>query len=184
MINLNDFPDDHLIERAQWRDPEAFVQLIRIYERRARAVASRVLAEPTTVNDIIQEAVTRAWERMGTLRDPQRFGTWFCGIVHNLALDDVRRGRLNSSCNCTTAVPDNPAKSDPLERICRQESFERLNEALAALEEMSRAALVMRYYEGLLTEDIATLLEITPVAVAMRLFRGRAKLRDFLFETN
>lgn len=173
---------DLLLERARNRDAEAFVELFRRHERRARAVAARVLTDSATVNDIIQEALTRAWERIPSLRNPRRFGTWFCGIVHNLAIDDLRRRRIFPSWACMAEVPDSAIRSDPLARICRDERRERLNDAIAALEALSGAALVMRYYEDLMKEDIATLLEVTPAAIAMRLFRARAKLRGMLRE--
>lgn len=169
-----------LVALAQGRDADAFVELYQRFERRARAVAFRVLGCSEAINDALQDALTRAWERLPGLRDPRRFGTWFCGIVHNLAVNELRRRRGREPLASLMAIEDHRLASNPVERLVRREGSERLRIALGGLDELSRRALVMRYYDDQANEEIAVLLDLTPTATNMRLFRARGRLRTLL----
>lgn len=169
-----------LVARAQCKDAEAFVALYHRFERRARAVAFRVLGCSEPINDVLQDALARAWERLPELRDVRRFGTWFCGIVHNLAINVLRSRRGQQSAGTLLAREDDRLASNPVERLVRREGRERVRNALGGLDELSRLALVMRYYEDHANEEIALLLDLTPTAANMRLFRARGRLRASL----
>jgi RNA polymerase sigma-70 factor (ECF subfamily) len=175
-----DWPTYILVERAQLKDAEAFVALFRRFERRARAIAYRVLRSSEMSNDALQEALLRAWERLPDLRDPRHFGTWFCGIVHNVAVNELRKQRDGRSLAGIEARPDHEPACSPVERLMRREGCQRLRDAIAALDETSRLAVVMRYYDDHVNEEIAQLLDITPTATNMRLFRARRRMRKML----
>jgi len=55
-----------------------------------------------------------------------------------------------------------------------------VKEALSQLDETTRTAVVMRYYEGLSAKEIGEALEMSPAAVDMRLSRARGQLRGLL----
>ncbi|HTK74162.1 MAG TPA: sigma factor, partial [Gemmataceae bacterium] len=74
-----------LVRRSQQKDPSAFTELIRRYERAALSIAYASLGDADRAGDVVQDAFVRAWERLGDLNEPARFGAWFCGIVRNLA---------------------------------------------------------------------------------------------------
>ena len=69
-----------------------------------------------------------------------------------------------------------------MEELGRQERFARVASAIASLDETSRPVVVLRYYEGLSSKEIADLLEMSPAAVDMRLSRARKQLRSLLEE--
>jgi RNA polymerase sigma-70 factor (ECF subfamily) len=70
--------------------------------------------------------------------------------------------------------------SDPLGTLDRRETAQRIDRALLDLDEQSRQAIVLRYYENLSSRQIGELLELSPAAVDMRLSRARAVLRERL----
>lgn len=169
---------DETVRNAQRGDADAFAELIARFERTALAVAYGVLADGDAAGDVVQDAFVRAWRRLADLREPQRFGPWLCSMVRNLAHDAQRRARRESRARA--AVPSTvqvDRGDDPAVHVERRESDERITAAIESLDELSRAAVVMRYYEGMTSKQIAPLLGLTPAAVDMRLMRARQLLR-------
>ena len=175
-------PGKDLVERARRKDAEAFASLIRTYERVALSVAFGILGDASAAGDATQEGFIRAWERLADLREPERFGTWLCGIVRNLSLDMLRRRKPAEPWNSSSPAVDQRWTRDPLEELGRQERFARVAAAIASLDETSRPVVVLRYYEELSSKEIADLLEMSPAAVDMRLSRARKQLRSLLEE--
>ena len=173
-------PGKELVERARRKDAGAFTSLIRSYERVALSVAYGVLGDAAAAGDVTQDAFVRAWERLEDLREPERFGTWLCGIVRNMAVDYLRRRKPTAALG-----GDEPAEAerwtlDPVNEIGRRERHAQIAAAIASLDEVSRPVVVLRYYEGLSSKQIGDLLEISPSAVDMRLSRARKQLRVLL----
>jgi RNA polymerase sigma-70 factor (ECF subfamily) len=175
-------PGKELVERARRKDAEAFAVLIRMYERVALSVAFGVLGEAAAAGDATQDAFIRAWERLSDLREPERFGTWLCGIVRNLSLDMLRRRKPAERWNTQSPAVDGRWTHNPLDELDQRERFSKVATAIAALDEVSRPVVVLRYYEGLSSKEIADLLEMSPPAVDMRLSRARKQLRTLLEE--
>lgn len=187
-----------LVRRAQAKDPDAFTDLIRRYERIVLSIAFASLgARPgdgERAGDIVQEAFARAWERLGELNDPSRFAPWLCGIVRNLAIDARRRLRLTPRSQ-TDVTPDGaaplanaaamPGRSsqwapDPADELEAREREQLLQQALAELDDTSRPVVTLRYYQGLSSKEIGELLDLAPTAVDMRLSRARQQLKKKL----
>ena len=172
---------EHLVRQAQRKDAAAFAQLIERFERTALALALSGTGDSHAAGDVTQEAFIRAWERLGSLKDPTRFGAWLAGIVRNLAADH-RRGsrRMRIEAEPSEERPRPAVESEPSSMLAREDLRQRVNLALESLDELSRSAVVLRYYEGLSSREIAELLEVTPAAVDMRLMRARNQLRERL----
>jgi RNA polymerase sigma-70 factor, ECF subfamily len=173
-----------LVQQSQQRDPAAFTQLIRRYERTALSVAFSALGgapgDGERAGDVVQEAFVRAWERLSDLKEPGSFGPWLCGIVRNLAIDMLRRSRLRPVADPENVDPFQRVAPDPHDELDLQEQRRFVAEALQELDETSRPVVVMRYYEDLSSKEIGEALGIAPAAVDMRLSRARQQLRKKL----
>jgi RNA polymerase sigma-70 factor (ECF subfamily) len=129
----------------------------------------------------MQETFIRAWQKLADLDDPDRFGPWVGRIARNLAHDHLRR----QPRDLVRLDQQQPAgyprlASDPVHQLDRSETQQTINAALAELDELTRSAIALRYYENMSSKEIADVLELTPAAVDMRLSRGRAELRKKL----
>ena len=174
--------EENLVRRSRCGDAPAFAALIGAYERVALGVAYSVTGDAGTAGDVAQEAFLRAWQRIGDLKEAQKFGPWLCGIVRNLAIDDARARAVRSSRGSRERVADaapDPG-GDPLVELGRREDCRRVSDAIALLDDVSRSAVVLRYYENLSSKQIGELLGLAPTAVDMRLMRARRQLREHL----
>ena len=182
-----------LVIRSRRGDPAAFAALVDAYERVALAVAYAVTNDAGGAGDVVQDAFLRAWQRVADLKEPEKFGAWLCGIVRNLAIDAARaravrsviQGHRNDGGFRPTDASHELASAtdgDPLQELDRRDRRERVATALQRLDEVSRSALVLRYYDNLSSKQIGELLGLAPTAVDMRLMRARRQLRGYLAE--
>jgi RNA polymerase sigma factor (sigma-70 family) len=188
----------------------AFGVLIRRYERTVLALAYSTLGgDAAAAGDVAQDSFLRAWQRLAELKHPDRFPAWLARMVRNLAIDARRRrgarreapGELSELDHSAAAAgasrsgavhravhraaassqtAEASSGSDPLGTLDRHETAQRIDRALHCLDEQSRQAVVLRYYENLSSKQIGELLELSAAAVDMRLSRARALLRERL----
>jgi RNA polymerase sigma-70 factor (ECF subfamily) len=176
----DDADDEMLVTRAKRRDAGAFAALIRRYERSALAIAYAHLGDAVKAGDAVQEAFLKAWQKLAALDDPRRFAGWLGGITRNVAIDLRRRKSRPAEDREMGEAMDRRGESDPAAALDRDERRGQIEAALASLEQVSRSAVVLRYYDGLSSREIGELLGITAAAVDMRLNRARQQLRTLL----
>jgi RNA polymerase sigma-70 factor (ECF subfamily) len=179
-----------LVRRAQQRDADAFAALIRRYERMALSVAFGTLGDATDAGDAVQDGFTKAWEKIGDLKEPARFGTWLCGIIRNGAIDQRRRAKLapktvlnalpESSTPAAAAFAGQDVEPDPSARLETREQEQLLSAAIDELDALSRTAVILRYFEGLASRQIGEILDMNATAVDMRLSRARQQIKQRL----
>ena len=131
-------------------------------------VAWSILRNDADVQDALQDAVLRAWEKRDRLREESLFRTWITRILINACYDAQRkRRRMVPVENLPDqAQPDAP---DP-----------ELAMALEAIPEKLRLPLVLCYSEGMSYEEAADVLRIPASTLRGRLRRGRDALRKEL----
>jgi RNA polymerase sigma-70 factor (ECF subfamily) len=179
-----------LVLRAQRRDADAFAALVGRFERVALSVAYAALGDAHAAGDAVQDGFAKAWQKVATLNDPARFGTWLCGIVRNGAIDQRRRNRLapkpvldsvpEAATPAAAASAGRTWADDPSRALELQEQQELVGRALDGLDDVSRTAVVLRYYQGMSSKAIGEILEMNATAVDMRLSRARQQIKQIL----
>ncbi len=91
--------DAELVARVQRGDVEAFGPLAERYEKTLLAAAVVQLRDIHTAEDVVQAAMLRAFQRLGTLRDGSKFGPWLMQIAHF----SFRARETAGGSTCTTA---------------------------------------------------------------------------------
>lgn len=142
--------------------------LLENYETYYRLAYSYVRNEQDAL-DIVQESAYRAIKKCRRVKQPEFLSTWVCRIVINTALDLVRqRKREEPSPHMPDAVWEDRQRDLDLEGL------------LMALDEKSRAVLILRYFEDKRLEEIAAVTGDSLSAVKARLYRALKKLRQSL----
>jgi RNA polymerase sigma-70 factor (ECF subfamily) len=142
-----------------------------------------VVWDPTVVDDLFQETMLVAWRRLADYDQSRPFGPWLRGIAARQVLAHARKAQRDLMV-CDEQVLE--YLDQQVQRIsqrdgdCWDEKLLALRECVAALPEVNRQAISLRYLEGRTAERIAALLDVTREAVKKRLQRGRAQLLDCL----
>ena len=159
-----------LVEAALAGDPDAFAALVARHRHRVQALVQRMLPVDDA-EEVVQEALLRAYLGRSQLRDADRFAAWLCGIAVNLAKMRLRRGVVQRRV-LALAGSDVVGVADG-----DRELLELVRAAVALLPAGQRDVVLMHYVDDLSCEEIANLLGTTPGAVRVRLHRARALLR-------
>ena len=171
----NHDPDAALIERVGRGEPAATRMLVAAKLPRVVALATRMLRDPAAAEDIAQEAFVRAWRIARTWQPGRaRFDTWLHTVVLNLCRDRLRRRREVAS----EVVPElaDPAP-DAETTLIEAERGQGVAEAIAALPERQREAILLVHYQDLSGAEAARVLGISVEALESLLARGRRTLR-------
>jgi len=145
-------------------------------------VSTREVAEDLT-SEVFLKAL-RALGRYDRKRSAPR--TWLLRIARNTVTDHLRTLRRRGSLHISLdRVPDlvshGPSQE---ERILREEELKRLFNAAATLREADQEVLSLRYGAGLSNVEIAESLKVSANAVAVRIHRALARLREAVAEHN
>ena len=129
--------------------------------------------------DVVQEALLRAWRSRDTLGEAGAAKPWLLTIVRR------EHARLHERKRHDTVPVDELVKSESAElaATAEQETTD-VRRAILALEDDYREPLVLQVLMGLSTQEIAAQLGLTQAAVLTRLFRARNKLRRALGATD
>ena len=152
-----------------------FETLVRTYEPDLRAAARRVVGTSQDVDDVVQEALLRAFRGLGRFRGDSTLKTWLVRITRNAALDEVRRRNRRPAHALDDA--EQAAGPDPIEPVAARHE---LAAALAALPPDQRAVVVLVDIEGVDYDAAARRLDVPKGTVASRLHRAHATLRRAL----
>ena len=175
--------DVGLVRHALAGDETAFATLVEKYQKQVHALAWRTIGDFHIAQDIMQETFLKAYQKLATLEDPQRFSGWLNAIATRRCLAWFREKRLNVQLSeniSSTARWNDPYSSYLIgEQVkeASQELREIVKKWLAKLPEGERTAVTLHYFDGMLCEEIADFLGVTTNTIKSRLNRARNRLK-------
>jgi len=179
--------DIDLVRRAQAEDIDAFCLLAQRYARRIHLLAAHYCRNTQDAEDLSQEVWLKAYQAVQTFRFDSSFYTWLRRITINSFLNHRRSSFLRSHGQTTAvqflqidseeqeALFDSSSRSQ--ENIYNKLLFESVVSALAELTPAQRLAFLLRHYEGMTYEEIATAMNCSIGTVKKGVFRAIVKLR-------
>ena len=164
-----------LLQAAKLGDEGAFEILLGPLLEPGYRLAGGMLQDHQAAQDAVQEAAFKAWRKLRQLRDGSDMRPWFLGIVAN-ECRSVRRSRWSSVLKVIS-----PARTEahPAESVL---SGIELRNALRALDEKKRLALVLHWYLDLPLDEIASITGSSVHAVEGQVQRGMHELRQRMEE--
>ena len=178
--------DDRIYERARSGDKSAVNELFEAYADTAARMAMQMTGACQDLEDIVQEALLRAFRSIGNFRWDSSFQTWLYRITANVCRDFARK---SAACRCVSldavcgedegaaGMITSSAVAQPEEEAIRIEQREAIERAVAALPRLDRAVFVMREIGSLSYRDIANSLGCSIESVRSRLARARRQVR-------
>ncbi len=145
--------------------------------------ALAISRDPDLAGDLVHDTVVRAIERRDQFRDEASLGAWLRRILHNLAIDRVRRSSKEVVVEeVEEKWLDDSYTVDPVVVAERAQIREELEDALVRVPFNYRTAVVLHDVEDWKVREIAELQGISLPAAKQRLRRGRMMLVDALAE--
>jgi RNA polymerase sigma-70 factor (ECF subfamily) len=176
--------DAKLVENFRNGDIEAFNRLVNRWQQRIHRFAYRYFSSHDEATEITQKTFIRAYKKLNTLEDTEKFSAWIYRIANNLCLDETKRAGRRRSASME-ALPNHPVAeslaANPDRHVQQSELGSILQIALNQLPAEQRIVVIMKEYEGLKFREIADILDEPENTVKSRMYYGLKKLRQ-LFE--
>ena len=153
---------------------DEFCRQIRIYEQAMYSLAFSVLKNDTDVGEVISEAIYRAYKNLDTLKNIEVFKCWILKIVHNTAVDYIRKRSKILFLDEANLVSD-MCETSLVTKIS-------LKDALNRLKQPYRTVIILFYYEDLSISQISKIIATPTANVKQRLARARKQLKEILKE--
>ena len=172
-----ELPTDHALAAAYSDgDEQAAAELVRRHADALGRFLYSAGAAADDVEDLVQEALFRAFRGLHRWRRDAAFRSWLFTIGSNLLKDEARRRRGMQ------VVPlddrDIPDRSDPHAELAASETEERMRRGLAGLSRLQRDVFLLRVQEGAAYEDIAAALGTTPGAARVHYHHAVKRLKE------
>ena len=152
-----------------------FEKLVRENQRVVYQIALTVLRNPADAEDVTQDAFMRAFAKLSSLREPQRFRAWLYRIVRHLALNRLRASTRSRAREELASA--NSACLVDVETLAEDREFEaRVHFEISRLPEKLREVLLLCAIEDLEPSAVAEVLGIPQGTVRSRLHSARKRL--------
>ena len=183
--DIRDLADEEVMQLVQQGDPRAFELLYDRHGGASFSLAYRMVGKQEAAEDVVQEAFLSIWRsrlRYDKTRGSVR--TWVLGIVHNRAVDGLRRSMVHERRRETLDVVEerHEARERTDVEVARREEARSVRGALNTLPDEQRRTIELAYFGGYTQSEIATLLEEPLGTVKGRMRLGIDKMRRELVE--
>ncbi|MFZ0788155.1 MAG: RNA polymerase sigma factor RpoE [Chromatiaceae bacterium] len=173
--------DQDLVVRAQAGDKRAFDLLVLKYQQKVASLIGRYIREPSEILDVTQDAFLKAYRALGGFRGDSAFYTWLYRIAVNTVKNHlVAQGRRPPGADVDAEVAEQMdlggrlrENGTPERHLLTDEIARTVQQALDALPDDLRTAIVLRELEGMSYEEIASAMECPIGTVRSRIFRAR-----------
>lgn len=176
-----------MIEGLRESRDSAYEELIDRFQQPVYNIVYRMLNDPNDANDVVQEVFFKVFRRIQSFRGESSLKTWVYRIAVNEACNRRRYFQrhlrqeieFDRGADSGWGIQDTLATEDqsPYDEVLNHEQHALLEQALAGINPIYRAALVLREVEELSYEEIADILQIALGTVKSRILRGREALR-------
>ena len=183
-------PDATLMLRVKQGDMTAFEALVEKYKQPVMNLLFRTLPDATEAEDLAQHVFLQVFKSAHRYRVSAKFSTWLYTIARNLCLNEIRRRSRHPADSLDAVHPENedqPARQYedsknflPPDLLLQDELAQKIEEALAALPENQRTAILLFREDEMSYEEIARILGCSLSATKSLIHRGREVLKQRL----
>lgn len=187
--------DKALVRQARNGDQRAYSELVKRHKRGIERLIRPIVRSSSSdeVEDLVQEALTKAFLHLDSYSEEYAFSTWLYRIAQNHAIDHLRRKKLAMfSISAPPANYDHKSEDDskefeitdsswvPEQVMLAEERTSLIEEAIEQLPENYKRIIKLRHNDDMEYEDIAKVLKLPMGTVKVHLHRARAALAKLL----
>ena len=187
---MDSMTDEQLVALIQRGNAKAFNDLAARWETSLYRFTLRTLGNPEDARDVCQEALLKAYQQIGRLREGAKFKAW----VHHIALNLCRDRFRSPAMRADTRSLDDPEHQDGAvarELAARAPNQTRpehavlmrtIEEVMGRLPADQRTAILLREYQGFTSEEISEITGVPAATIRTRIFYGLRSMRKMLQE--
>ncbi|TMV51259.1 sigma-70 family RNA polymerase sigma factor [Paenibacillus mesophilus] len=178
--------DSQLIREIKDGNVQYYEELMRRYERKILSYIYHMLKSArmeTMAEDLCSETFYKAYRSLHSFREVEAsFSTWLYTIARNTVLSELRKNKsvnvsLEQNDTWSFAMTLASTEYTPEQKMLRNERVSMVRDAINNLPEKQRSALILREYDQMDYQEIATILGQTVSSVKSLLFRARASIK-------
>lgn len=191
---LGSLPDADVVRLAQEGRELAFRELVRRYERPVFSLVFRMVRNRELAEDLAQDAFIKVLNHIDRYSPEFKFSSWVFKIANNVAIDHLRRRKLDTISIDGSAHASSPTEvqasafdladgqESALDELEAKELGDAIEAAIGELRPEYRSCIMLRHVEGRSYEEIASTLDLPLGTVKTYIHRARHELREALEE--
>lgn len=172
--------EEELVSRMKQGEREAFDALYERYYDKLYRTACMITGNRADGEDVAQETFIKVYLHCAELKKDGQFRYWLYQILNRTAWQLAKKHVKEQPKEQILRLADKAAVDSPVVQVLKDERDRAVVEAVRKLEYRQRAAVILYYYNGLSTKEIAKVMECMEGTVKSRLFTARKNLKLFL----
>lgn len=191
MKQMNTDPDVALMLSFAKGDERAFKELFAKHQKNIINFCFRFCSDREVAEELAQEVFVRAYQAASRYRPEARFSTWLYRIAVNICLNESRKRKYrvhiesidqpiqNGHSEIMREVED-PESSSAQDLLEAREREILIGQAMTALSEKQRAALLLRGFNEFSYQEIGRQMSISESKVKSLIYKGRQRMQELL----
>lgn len=180
--------EKQLVAKAKAGDFDAFTQLVEKYQQRVLSLAKRMTGNEHDAEDILQETMLKAIDKLDQFRGDSSFGTWIYSIALNEGRAFLRKEQRADLQPLDDFLPSSGPGSpkelnewhNPHTEMEREQVRKVLEDAIDELRAEYSIPFILRYVEEMSVKEVAKVMQLSEAATKSRILRARLFLREKL----
>ena len=183
--------DEQLVQDLKKGDPVAFDEFVRLYQKKIYALGFNMTHNQMDSQDVAQDVLLTIFRKIHTFQGKSAFSSWVYRITLNAVYMKLRSKKKEQAVSLEDAFPSFNGSGYHQEKIrdwsenadsllFKNETRGVIQKAVNLLPEKEKVVFILRDVEGLSTEKVGEILELSLSAVKSRLHRARLFLRKKL----
>ncbi len=175
--------DSELVDKIRDSDTELYREIVERYQAKLIRYAYTIMHDEDSAKDVVQNSFIKAYVNLKSFDTSRKFSSWIYRIVHNEALNAIKKKSKEFRPDDETWFDHIPADAAPFEETVDKKLLK--NAVLAQIDKLSmkyREPVLLYYYEGQSYQQISEVLRIPVATVGTRINRGKKTLHEILKE--
>jgi len=166
------------VKAASAGDQAAFAYLFETRVNKVSRYVQSLISDAEETEEAVAEVFINAWQKLKSLRDPERFDSWLFRMAHNKAMDNLRKRQYTEPLEGRALqFPDPNPHHSPERALEMSDSKNFIRDALLTLTDEQREVLTLLFLVGMSHSEVARQLDKTVEGVRALQSRGIKHLR-------
>jgi RNA polymerase sigma-70 factor, ECF subfamily len=178
MQKIDDLTDSQIVAQILGGNIDAYSLIVERYEAKLMRYATYILKDYDVASDITQETFIKAYVSLRSFKLDKQFSSWIYRILHNEAMNYIKRSKKSVSLGAVSEIDDNFLQSFKSDKNFDQKLLNtNVRDCLNNMDIKYREILMLNYFDHLKYDEISDILHIPTSTVGVRIRRAKMSLK-------